>query len=122
MALRKRIISLKINKAIERHSAMVSIDNHYGKTINYDGELNPLTEKDISNQIEICNKLIEEYNNILGAADKKSKELNNAEEILSDMYTRVLAGSKSIFGVDSNEVKELGGTKKSERKHFKKSH
>jgi hypothetical protein len=28
----------------------------------------------------------------------------------------VLAGAKSIFGVDSDEVETLGGTKKSERK------
>ena len=96
---------------------MEEIDVRYGKKVNYGGEHNPLTQKELKQQIEMCKKLIEEYNRILGEADKKSTEIKEAEESLGDMFTRVLAGGVSIFGVDSNEVEELGGTKKSDRKN-----
>lgn len=116
MALRKRNNSQKIKKAGNRFNAMEKIDLRYRKIINYGGDKNPLTKNDMKMQIEQSKKLIEEYNTILFEADRKSSEIKQAEEKLGDMCTRVLAGGVSIFGVDSNEIKELGGTRKSERK------
>jgi hypothetical protein len=63
---------------------------------------------------------MEEYNRLLELADKKSTEIKKSEETLGDLYSRVLSGAKSIFGTDSDEVSALGGTKRSERKHFRK--
>ncbi|HMT12362.1 MAG TPA: hypothetical protein PKA39_12150, partial [Ignavibacteria bacterium] len=60
--------------------------------------------------------LVNEYNYMLELADSKSEEIRAAEQKLGEYYTRVLAGAKSIYGVDSDEVKELGGTKRSERR------
>lgn len=116
MALRKRKPSSKITKAEVRLEAMARIDAERDTAINYGGEHNPLTKIEMRNQIEECRMLINEYNYILEMADKKSVEIKSAEDKMGDLFTRVLAGGKSIFGVDSDEVEELGGTKKSERK------
>jgi hypothetical protein len=119
MGLRKRSPSSKISKAGTRLEAMKRIDNRHGKIVNYGGESNPLTNFEMQSQIDECNKLINEYNYILEMADEKAAEIRASEEKTGDLFTRVLAGAKSIFGVDSEEVKELGGTKKSERKKQK---
>lgn len=116
MALRKRISSIKIAKAAKRLEAMLKIDKRYDKNINYGWEPNPLTASDFNVQIEECKKLINEYNAALEIADSHARDLKDAESILGDLFTRVLAGGKSIFGVDSLEVAELGGTRRSERK------
>lgn len=99
---------------------MVKIDTEKETSVNYGGELNPLTKTEMRNQIEECRMLMNEYNCILEMADKKSLEIKAAEDKLGDFFTRVLAGGKSIFGVDSDEVALLGGTKKSERKKIEK--
>lgn len=116
MALRKRNPSSKVTKAEIRLDAMKKMDTQHERIINYGGDHNPLTKTEMSNQIEVCKTMINEYNHILENADKKSLEIKLAEEKLGDYYTRVLAGGKSIFGVDSDEIASLGGTKKSERK------
>ena len=121
MALRKRNSSIKIANAAKRHEAMINIDKRYDKTINYGWELNPLTASDFYAQIEECKKLINEYNAALEIADRRARDLKDAETLLGDLFTRVLAGGKSIFGVDSTEVAELGGTRRSERKRKYKS-
>ncbi|HCN38326.1 MAG TPA: hypothetical protein DIS94_11525 [Bacteroidetes bacterium] len=116
MALRKRNSSIKIANAAKRHEAMINIDKRYDKNINYGWKPNPLTASDFIAQIEECKKLICEYNAALEIADRRARDLNDAETLLGDLFTRVIAGGKSIFGVDSPEVKELGGTRRSERK------
>ncbi len=116
MALRKRNPSSRVTKAETRLEAMNELDRKHLKAINYGGEQNPLTTTEMRTQIEECRMLVNEYNTILEMADKKSIEIRTSEEKLGDQFTRVLAGAKSIFGVDSDEVKELGGTKRSERK------
>jgi hypothetical protein len=120
MALRKRNPSSKVIKAEKRLVAMKIMDSQHEKMINYGGDHNPLTTLEMRGQIEECKMLINEYNKILEDADRKSHEIRLSEEKLGDYYTRVLAGAKSIFGVDSDEVEALGGTKKSERRSFKK--
>jgi len=120
MALKKRGLSLKVQSALTRADAMSNIDARYGKLINYGWELNPLTQTELKQQIEECKMLLSEYNYTLDIADKKSAQLKAAEDKLGELYTRVLAGGKSIFGVDSPEVTELGGTRRSERKRKEK--
>ncbi len=119
MALRKRKPSSKVIKAETRLDAMNELDMKHEKAINYGGEQNPLTTTEMRTQIEECRMLANEYNYILEMADKKSIEIRSSEEKLGDQFTRVLAGAKSIFGVDSDEVEALGGTKKSDRKKKK---
>lgn len=119
MALRKRNPSSKVKKAEARLEAMKRLDLKHNKSINYGGEPNPLTSSEMSAQIEECRLLVNEYNLMLELADGKSEEIKATEQKLGEFYTRVLAGAKSIYGVDSDEVKELGGTKKSDRKNRK---
>ena len=116
MALRKRNPSLKVKKAEIRLEAMKQLNLKHNRSINYGGDQNPVTSTEMSAQIEECRMLINEYNYMLEMADSKSEQIKNTEEKLGELYTRVLAGAKSIYGVDSDEVKELGGTKRSERK------
>ena len=116
MALRKRKPSTRITKAETRLEAMEKLDLSHSRIINYGGEHNPLTRIEMRLQLEECRMLISEYNFMLEMADAKSKEIKMAEEKTGDFFTRVLAGAKSIFGIDSDEVASLGGTKKSERK------
>lgn len=116
MALRKRNPSSKVKKAETRLEAMKQLNTKHEKNINYGGEQNPLTTTEMISQIDECRMLVNEYNYILELADTKSAEINAAEQKLGELYTRVLAGAKSIYGVDSDEVKELGGTKRSERR------
>lgn len=120
MALRKRNPSSKVTKAEKRLEAMNELDLKHEKSVNYGGENNPLSTTEMRTQINECRMLINEYNYILEMADKKSSEIRISEEKLGDQFTRVLAGAKSIFGVDSDEVEALGGTKKSERKKILK--
>jgi hypothetical protein len=123
MALRKRNTSSKVTKAEIRLEAMKKLDQQLERIVNYGGDQNPLTTKEMNIQIEECKMLINEYNFMLELVDKKSKDIRHAEEKLGDLFTRVLAGCKSIFGVDSDEIALLGGTKRSERKkisNFKK--
>lgn len=119
MALRKRNPSSKVKKAETRLEAMKQLNIKHNKSINYGGELNPLTTTEMISQINECSMLVNEYNYMLELADSKSEEIRAAEQKLGEFYTRVLAGAKSIYGVDSDEVKELGGTKRSERKKSK---
>lgn len=116
MALKKRSNSIKVQNAEKRLNAMSELDRKHEKAINYGGENNPLRTTEMRSQIDECRMLINEYNNILEMADKKSGEIRLSEEKLGDLFTRVLAGAKGIFGIDSDEVEALGGTKKSERK------
>jgi hypothetical protein len=57
-----------------------------------------------------------DYNTKLEEADLIGNTIAESETVLSDMYTAILSGAKSRFGLDSDEVKILGGTRKSGRK------
>ncbi|MCC7159011.1 MAG: hypothetical protein IT281_05695, partial [Ignavibacteria bacterium] len=105
-----------MTKAEKRLEAMKKIDLRNNRQINYGGDNNPLTSVEMLKQIEECRQLIIEYNSMIEMVDERSAAIRKAEEKLGDYFTRVLAGGRSIFGVDSDEVEELGGTKKSERK------
>ena len=78
MALRKRKPSSKVTKAETRLAAMDTIDNEKNTTINYGGEDNQLTTCEMRAQAELCRMLVNEYNFILGEADKKSEAINLA--------------------------------------------
>jgi hypothetical protein len=116
MALRKRKTTPIVEKAEIRLSAMKKIDNTICNEIDYGGPGNTLTNAHFSQQINLCKKLVGEYNNILSIADVKALEIKNAERLLSDMYTSILAGAISRFGIDAEEITLLGGTRKSDRK------
>lgn len=116
MALRKRITSRVIVRAKKRLIAVEQIDAKNNTLIEYSGGDNLLTKKEFTEQIQECENLINNYNSKLEEADLIGVTIAKSEAKLSDMYTAILSGAKSRFGLDSDEVKMLGGTRKSERK------
>lgn len=116
MALRKKKSGAIINKSEVRLSAMEQIDTEKNTTINYGGKTNPLTAADFSDQIEVCEDRIKEYNQFLEQADAKGNRIKAEEKKLSAMYARVLKGAVGEFGADADEIEKLGGTRSSERK------
>jgi hypothetical protein len=116
MALRKRKVSRIIERAKLRLEAAGLIDSKHDAIIEYSGGNKLLTKKEFSEKIFECESLINDYNEMLEDVDSVGQKIGVAESELSDMHTAILAGAKSRFGLDSDEVKMLGGTRKSERK------
>lgn len=116
MALRKRKVSRVIVRAKNRITAVEQIDTKHNTLIEYSGGDNLLTKKAFAEKIHECENLINKYNSKLEEADLIGSRIAESEAELSDMYTAILSGAKSRFGLDSDEVKMLGGTRKSERK------
>ncbi len=65
-------------------------------------------------------RLNKQYNEALRIADEKVELLKDAESKLTEMYSRILSGCVSKFGIDAPEITLLGGTRKSERKKSEK--
>jgi hypothetical protein len=116
MALKKRKPGLIVNKAEKRLSGMKKIDLNYKSVVDFGGPNNPLSSKDMKNQIKRCIEINDEYNEALRIANERASILKEEESRLGDMYSRVLPGCISRFGSDASEIKVLGGTRKSERK------
>ena len=116
MPLKKRKPGSIVSKAELRLKGMENIDRNYNTFIDYGGPRNPLSSKEVKEQILLCIKTNTDYNEALIIADEKSLLLKEAESKLAEMYSRVLSGCVSKFGSDAEEVTMLGGTKKSERK------
>lgn len=116
MALRKRKTSRIIERAKRRLAAAEQIEIKHQSIIEYSGGDKLLTKKEFSEKILDCEGLINDYNLKLEEADSIGQKIAESEAELSDMHTAILAGAKSRFGLDSDEVKMLGGTRKSDRK------
>lgn len=116
MAFRKRKQPRIVSQSEVRLSAMEKIDETTGRTVDYGGAGRSLTQKEMDEQINLCEKSNNAYNKNLEAADKSLNEVLTAEEKLKAMYSEVLKGAVSEFGQDSSEVEMLGGTRKSERR------
>lgn len=120
MALKKRKPGLIVKKAEQRLKGMKKIDSNYKLEIDYGGPQNPLSSKEVKQQIHICLDSNKVYNEALIIADEKAAILKEAEDKLGEMYSRILSGCVSKFGSDALEVSLLGGTRKSERKKMEK--
>jgi|WetSurMetagenome_2_1015567.scaffolds.fasta_scaffold1523117_1 hypothetical protein len=120
MSLKKRKPGSIVRKAEQRLKGMLRIDKNYSSTIDYGGPVNPLSSKEVKEQIRICRKSNIDYNEALKTADEKAELLKEAESELTEMYSRILSGCVSKFGSDATEVSLLGGTRKSERKKMKR--
>ena len=67
-------------------------------------------------QIELVELKRGEYNKALKAADELSNDIDAEEKILGEMSKKVLSTAVGIFGEDTDEYEQLGGTRKSDRK------
>ncbi|HEY5123121.1 MAG TPA: hypothetical protein VIK14_05245 [Ignavibacteria bacterium] len=120
MALKKRKPGSIVVKAETRLKGMEKIDKNYFSVIDYGGPTNPLSSKEVKTQIQYCLEMNKQYNDALKIADVKVELLKEAETKLAEMYSRILSGCVSKFGIDAPEITLLGGTRKSERKNYMK--
>jgi hypothetical protein len=116
MAFKKREAAAIVGKATSRLSAMKQIDTDQGSTIDYGGPSGALTATEFEAEITHNAELIEEYNQLLGQADAKGNDIAASDTKIESNYSRVLSSAFGKFGEDSNEIEQLGGTRKSERK------
>jgi uncharacterized protein YpbB len=117
MALKKRKPGSIVRKTEQRLKGMLKIDKNYNSAIDYGGPINPLSSNEVKQQIKHCLETNKQYNEALRIADEKVSLLKEAEEKLAEMYSRILSGCVSKFGIDATEITLLGGTRKSERKN-----
>ena len=66
--------------------------------------------------IDAFAEMVSAYNENLSALDKAQDELNRSEKTLADHSQRILAAVRAQFGPDSDEYKQAGGIRRSDRK------
>jgi hypothetical protein len=120
MALKRRKPGSIVKKAEKRLKGMKKIDGKYDTIFDYGGPNAPLSSKEVKQQIQLCFETNKQYNEALKIADDKVELLKEAESKLTEMYSRILSGCVSKFGIDATEITLLGGTRKSERKKMKR--
>ena len=56
------------------------------------------------------------YNGVLAALDERTNELDKREQRLADLNQRITYAVRGLYGSDSNELEQVGGTRRSDRK------
>ncbi|HEX8456333.1 MAG TPA: hypothetical protein VF656_03345 [Pyrinomonadaceae bacterium] len=59
---------------------------------------------------------LDDYNQTLASADQKANDVAAAEQAVRDYSGRMLADVAAMYGKNSNEYEQSGGTRTSERK------
>ncbi len=118
MAFKKRKINLVVEDAKLRLDGMNQIDFDKAVVVDYgDAILGvSLTKAEMKAKIFSIETSISEYNQMLEQADAKANDINTLVDELRGMNTAVLKSAVGKFGEDANEIEQLGGTRKSERK------
>jgi hypothetical protein len=107
MVLKKKNMSDLIIKAGYRCELIEDIEKMHRQENKNRYKKFKLKRVQILNQINVCKDLIGNYNRLINNAEKKSVELKNAEAVLGDLYTNILAEAISKFGLNSKEVEML---------------
>jgi hypothetical protein len=116
MAYRKRKESKEIAKIRIRLQIMQDIDKKKKQTIEYGDAKDPVNSSVLESKLKARDELIASINQMLSKVDEKINDEKALDKELKTLSTRVLQGAKAKYGLDSNEVEILGGTKASERK------
>ena len=66
--------------------------------------------------IDAFAEMVSSYNEKLATLDKLKDELERQEKVLAEHSQRVLAAVRAQFGPDSDEYKQAGGVRTSDRK------
>lgn len=110
MARQKRF-SESIEKAAQRLNALRSIDPQ----LDMGGGL---TLAAFETQINEARTALDGYNSLLTQVDAAYNQLVAAEQSVAERSQRMLSGVAAIYGKDSNEYEQAGGTRTSERRKF----
>ncbi len=116
MGFKEKAKSGIVEKAENRLSGMQVVDGSQDKPVNYGSEKGPLTVQEMTAQINLVEAKRAEYNKTLKTADEISNEYDAEETKLNELCKKVLSNAVGIFGDDSDEYEQLGGTRKSDRK------
>jgi hypothetical protein len=77
---------------------------------------NGLTALLLEGAINDTQTKMNEYNQQLSVVEQRQAALKEAEQKLTDLFTRFLAGVAAKYGKDSVEYAQAGGTRKRDRK------
>lgn len=104
---RKKRTSTALEKAKIRIASLKSID----PALNLNGGL---TLASYEAQTDDTEAKLELYNTKLSELDKLLNELQASEILLNTLSARILAGVGVVYGKDSSEYEQAGGTRTSE--------
>jgi hypothetical protein len=71
---------------------------------------------DYETDIKATSDKLDGHNGLLSEVDQSQNELEGMERSLGDKNVRVLAATKALYGPDSTEYEQVGGTRRSDRK------
>ena len=83
-----------------------------------------VTEESYEAAVNAFSNDLDAYNGEIAGLDEQANRLDTSEQHLKDFNQRVLAAVRGQFGPDSNELEEVGGRRRSDRKRparFKKA-
>ncbi|MBC8311211.1 MAG: hypothetical protein H8E72_02830 [Candidatus Marinimicrobia bacterium] len=112
MARRRKTKSIILNKARTRIASIQAIDMN----------LDLGNDKSVANYREAltqAEKALSEYNGQLSIVDDLLNNFQAKEQIVNTLSTEMLSGIKAIYGWNSSEYEQAGGTRISERKRRK---
>lgn len=104
---RKKRTSTALEKARIRIASLKSIDAN----LSLNGEVTLASYKEQADDTEAK---LELYNTKLSELDKLLNDLQASEVLLNAISARILAGVGFVYGKDSNEYEQAGGTRTSE--------
>ena len=116
MSYKKKTGGKVLDIAQIRLAAMTQIDTDKARVVDYGDVGNVLTKAVYTAQITAYTTLIANYNQLLDQADALKNNIETAEVKLNDMNVGILAAAAAKFGRNSNELEQLGGTRKDDRK------
>lgn len=116
MAYKNKNVLKDVEQAKGRLAALTEIDRVQAQTVNYGGVAKVLTKTELDAQIKKVEADNALYNQTLDQADALNTKIERELATLREMSVGVLSAAKAIFGRDSTEVEQIGGTRLSERK------
>ncbi len=116
MAFKRIKAGPNLTESKKRLGAVKSINKKKGRSIDYGDEENPLDAETVEAEVTAQEKRINDYNALLDQIDSLGNAIEAGEKRLGTINNRLLSGARSKFGVDADEVEQLGGTRQSERK------
>ena len=108
MARAKRT-SPALDAAVDRANSLATVD----KTMDF-GNGASLAALNAAN--DTLKTQLADYNQLLSELDDALNKLEDAETLVTDLASRLLAGVKVKYGPDSSEYEKAGGTRASEIK------
>lgn len=109
-----------VQTTAERLLGMKQVDAANGSAINYGTAAKPVTVASVEAALDAYKVELDAYNSAKKELATRLTKLVKTEKAIATMGVQILAGGKSFFTPDGEEVQTLGGTRTSDRKSPKK--